>query len=379
MSWPTRSLAVFAVSGALAAAGLHGVGRPGGPGVGPTAFAQSRDTLRAEDLRCLTRRPTDCLEDPVPRDEPHGAVCATCHNLWDQGVPADAVRPCTGAGCHSSSSLLEGFHGTVRPQALADCLHCHRAHAFQVPLDGTECTACHRGGGAPVEWVDAGSTRLTGPAVFTHEDHRRVACGRCHGLGDQHGTLEVATLAECRSCHHRTLAQSACVSCHPEERLAGVRFMVTRSVDIRVGSLDRPLRLLPFDHGHHATVPCTQCHTQGGSLRAAAGADCSACHLRHHEPDSDCSLCHAPPAPGAHAASAHLGCGGAGCHDRAPEGIRDAPRTRSVCLSCHVDRADHKPGRTCPDCHRLPPPDAGRENRRTGNPGPSSTYFVASR
>lgn len=316
-----------------------------------------QDTLRHEDLRCLTRRPDDCLPAPVPQDEPHGAICATCHDMWSQDVPADVTRSCTEAGCHSGALALSTFHETVHPEALADCLHCHKAHDFRVPESGNECTVCHRGGGEPVEWVDASSSRpLTAPAPFTHNDHTPVACGRCHGAGDAHGTLAVASLNDCRSCHHQPPVANDCTRCHERSQLAGTVYRVTRSLNITIGSLDHPLRLLPFDHGKHPDIECTQCHTEGTTVPVADGADCSTCHLEHHAPTADCGTCHAEPAPGAHDAEAHMGCGGVGCHDPVPEGIEYAPRTRQLCLACHTDRADHKADRTCADCHKLPSP-----------------------
>jgi len=347
---------VFAALGVGAALLVTGGLRPGESRL-LAPQVQLRDSLRSEDLRCLTRRPGDCLDEPVSRDEPHGAICATCHNLWNQSVPASVTRSCTDVGCHSGATGLSTFHKTVHPEALADCVHCHAAHDFRVPESGEECTLCHKGGGTKVEWVDAASSHgLTGPALFTHADHGSVACGRCHGSRDQHGTLAVVSLEDCRSCHHQSSVSDACDACHAPGQLDGRRLMVTRSLDIRIGSLDRPLRLLPFDHGDHGSVTCTECHTQGSGLRAAAGADCSACHLLHHEPDADCSLCHEAPAPGAHGVTAHLGCGGTGCHVAAPAGIRGAPRTRALCLACHTDRVTHQPAKTCADCHRLPAP-----------------------
>ena len=316
---------------------------------------QARDTTPGEDLRCLTRRPGDCLDKPVPRDEPHGAICATCHNMWNPAVPANVTRSCTDAGCHSGGAGLSTFHKTVHPEALRDCLHCHKAHDFRVPDDGNECTACHTGGGRTVEWVDASSTHgLSAPVTFTHADHNPVDCVRCHGEGEGHGTLVVSTLEDCRSCHHRAPVANNCQRCHAGAALAGRVLRVTRSLEIRIGSLDRPLRLLPFDHANHLEVGCAQCHTQGTNLRAAAGADCSGCHLDHHDPDADCATCHETPARGAHDLNAHMGCAGVGCHDPVPPGIKDAPRTRNLCLACHTDMRDHKPDRTCTTCHRLP-------------------------
>lgn len=349
-----RTGLVLSLAGAVGVA-LAVAAAPGMAGPLRGAF-QVRDTIRNEDLRCLTRRPEDCLPTPVPRDEPHGAICATCHNLWDQTVPADVTKSCTAAGCHSGASPLSTFHRTVHPEALEDCVHCHQAHEFRVPESGDECAACHKGGGSLVEWVSpTPSHGLAAPySAFRHSDHSAVDCARCHGTQEEHGTLSVTSLEDCRSCHHRPPLSRDCTRCHTPESVSGVVLQVTRSLDIRIGSLDRPLRVIPFDHTFHVALGCGECHTQGSDLRAAVGANCSACHQRHHEPTANCSTCHQPPAAGAHTLDAHMGCTGVGCHDPAPEGIRAAPRTRELCLACHVDQKEHRPGRVCSDCHRLP-------------------------
>ena len=353
MSW--RKLRVAAILGLVGATGGGLTATAGLAGTG-SAASQQADTLRSDERRCLTRRPEDCLPAPVPADEPHGAVCATCHNLWDRSIPPNVTRSCTDAGCHAGATPLSIFHQTVHPDALSDCVHCHRAHEFRVPESGAECAACHRGGGSLVDWVSATPTHgLRAPAEFRHADHGTVECSRCHGIGRQHGTLEVTSLEDCRSCHHSAPLADDCTRCHEPAALSGVPLKVTRSLDIRIGSLDRPLRVLTFDHDYHLEVGCAECHTRGSDLRAAAGADCSSCHAQHHLPESDCSQCHQPPAPGAHTLDAHMGCSGAGCHASPPEGIRTAPRTRALCLACHTTLVDHEPGQVCADCHRLPP------------------------
>jgi len=318
---------------------------------------QQVDTLAWGERRCLKGRPQDCLEQPVPADEPHGAACATCHTLWPRSVPANEVRSCTAARCHSGAAALSVFHRTVRPEALSGCVHCHKAHEFRVPRNGDECGACHKGGGSLVEWVSTPVRTLVAPySVFTHSDHRKVDCSRCHGTQAQHGALVVISLEGCRNCHHRPPLSRNCTACHAPDSVGNVVVQVTKSLDIRIGSLDRPLRVIDFEHSHHIAVGCSECHTQGSDLRAAVGADCSGCHLKHHQPTSNCSLCHKPPAKGAHTERAHLGCSGEGCHSPVPDAIRMAPRTRELCLACHTDEKDHRPGRVCVDCHVLPEP-----------------------
>lgn len=352
-----RTLGTSLVAGLVGAVGLA-MALGAAPGMGGSSSAlQGRDTVPDEKLRCLASRPGYCLEEPVSRDEPHKGVCATCHNLWDRSVPANVTRSCTSAGCHSGAAALSPFHKTVHAEALSDCTHCHEAHDFRVPRNGDECAACHKEGGVAVEWADATwSHGLRAPSTFRHGDHGGVDCSRCHGTQDGHGTLSVVSIEDCRSCHHRPPVSNDCSRCHETASQTGHILNVTRSLNIRIGSLDRPLRIIPFDHGKHVGLACADCHTRGTDLRAAAGADCSGCHLEHHEAASTCSNCHKQPAPGAHGPEVHLGCTGAGCHDPVPEGVRMAPRTRNLCLACHADQQDHMAGKECSSCHVLPAP-----------------------
>ena len=345
--------AISALGGLVALAGPMEV--PGG--VPPAGAAPTGALQQAVDLKCLTRRPQDCLTEPVPADEPHGAVCATCHNLYDNRDDPRDVRSCSESGCHRDPWSLSPFHETLEPGMLEDCSHCHVAHTFRAPTDGRACSACHAGGGDKVAWAGGGLLQsLPYPEVpFVHENHTRVTCPTCHGVGFAHASLKVRTTDDCRSCHHRTPAPATCVECHEQGAVNALEIHVSRELAIDIGSVERPVRWIRFEHGKHTETPCAVCHTEGAAKAAGSGADCSTCHANHHEPTADCSACHARPADGAHDAQAHLGCGGTGCHN-APAGIQYAPRTRQLCLACHRDRVDHQVEKTCSDCHRLPAP-----------------------
>lgn len=327
----------------------------------PSAATLAQDTTRARelappgDLRCLTRRPEDCLDTPVPADEPHGAVCATCHSLWERGSATGTIRSCTEAECHARADTLSTFHRTVSTATLQDCTSCHTAHSFRVKERAEACSACHEAGGQPAAQADnPPAHRLPRSMAFEHGRHAAIECVACHASRSAHGTVKVAQLRDCRSCHHGSPAGDDCVQCHTQSEMDTLSFSVTRTLEIRIGSLDRPARELVFGHDRHAASACRTCHI-GANLEAAASTDCSSCHFAHHEATADCSACHEPPAEGAHDRSSHLGCGGTGCHDPVPPGIEWAPRARQLCLACHTDRLDHKPDRSCADCHVLPP------------------------
>jgi hypothetical protein len=195
-----------------------------------------------------------------------------------------------------------------------------------------------------------------GVPSFRHETHRQIDCRSCHQT-EEPERIEL-TLQDCRSCHHRDPASTDCELCHAPADARTVTRQLPRTLNIQLGSLDRPRRELPFRHSGHGEVGCQECHAQGLAL-SAAQVQCSGCHDAHHEPTLDCRACHEAPLPAAHDRQVHLGCGGSGCHVDAPDDIKMVPKTRELCLVCHDEMLYHKPGEACASCHRLPPPRTG--------------------
>lgn len=322
-------------------------------------LTQVPDTATVGDRRCLTRREEDCLEEPVPADEPHEAICATCHDLWDRRPAKETAISCSGAECHENPESLSDFHETVHAGTLENCIGCHDPHDAVIPEGSRDCAWCHDGGGARVEWAGGEHLRvISRELAFTHTNHPELNCQECHDTGARHGDVFVARVEDCRSCHHEDPVEADCQSCHAPAELRGRLFPVTRQLDIQVGTLDRPVRELPFDHGRHPDVACQECHTAAGGLRLqpSAEGDCSTCHAEHHTPESSCYSCHEPTKEGAHDVQTHLGCQDSGCHTDVPTGIASVPRTRSMCLACHTELVEHEPQENCADCHRLPKP-----------------------
>ena len=242
---------------------------------------------------------------------------------------------------------------------LQDCVRCHDPHDAAIPTSAS-CTVCHTGGVRYDEPRSYDRQPLPGrPAgldlTFRHAQHTGTECVACHGSETAHQSMRVTSLTDCRSCHHNQPVASDCVSCHSRSELATRTDRVERTLDIRIGSLDRPTRSLAFDHDTHEQLQCQSCHTGGLGLSASA-TSCTACHEAHHQPEASCISCHAAPAAGAHKADAHLTCAGAGCHEALPATLRPVPRTRTVCLACHQDRVDHEPNSVCSTCHVLPRP-----------------------
>ena len=192
---------------------------------------------------------------------------------------------------------------------------------------------------------------------FRHETHRAVECDACHSSVRGGEDSPQLSLTDCRSCHHAEPASTSCERCHAPADARVIALGMERTLDIQVGTIDRPTRTLPMRHSSHDGVRCQACHTAGPAL-SARDVECSSCHASHHRPITRCRDCHEPPAEWAHDKQVHLGCGGAGCHEAAPDDIQRVPRTRAFCLVCHSDMAYHKPDQACASCHVLPPPHA---------------------
>ncbi|MFW6191849.1 MAG: hypothetical protein ACOC83_00070 [Gemmatimonadota bacterium] len=78
-------------------------------------------------------------------EDPHGAVCGSCHDPHVQETVRAAFETCTGAGCHSDPAEESSFHRGIGEDVLASCGTCHEAHSWTA--SGEECLTCHTGGG----------------------------------------------------------------------------------------------------------------------------------------------------------------------------------------------------------------------------------------
>lgn len=188
-----------------------------------------------------------------------------------------------------------------------------------------ECTTCH---GRP-------------PG---HATHATVACTDCHGVPQDYATLPVRNREQCMSCHHDPNRGVSCDHCHGSAPRGALE--VQTSVRMSVWEGERP-RTLSFEHERHDSLACRTCHANPPSNDFTRG--CDSCHRQHHNPDASCGSCHAPDAVEHHDRSVHLGCGGSGCHQ--DPAVLALPPTRSLCLVCHADKADHEEGKVCIDCH----------------------------
>lgn len=186
------------------------------------------------------------------------------------------------------------------------------------------------------------------PTEFDHRRHERISCDRCHGTGEQHRTLLLRTADDCLACHHDDAARaSECTACHERSQLPEPG-TVRVSLELTVWR-DSRTRDLRFGHVLHASVECRDCH--GAPITLQMDRTCGSCHESHHTAAADCESCHVSPGPAVHDASAHLSCGGTGCH-----GARAAPAaaSRSLCIACHAAQRTHEPSGDCARCHQVP-------------------------
>jgi hypothetical protein len=357
----------------------------------------ARECLGCHEMRAK-------LADFDPARDPHRQTCGMCHNPHEQTRPADALKSCAAAGCHSDWRS-EPFHTGLRHKDVAQrCTLCHQPHAAAV--DASDCSGCHaevnrRSGGryhlpaafdttralqrsslnvAPEpEWKGKGDANppraapapqslLPDPAAaaaadtFSHDRHNQLACLTCHVTSRGHGGLTFQAPRGCQICHHQAPATSNCVTCHTPTELADPE---TTTVAVTVRDRAPRLRNVAFAHDAHAELGCTACHSAPVSLDPAAPVTtCTACHEDHHQARRDCAGCHSVDVRGAHpdTLNAHVAC--AACH-RETTVSRLVP-DRGLCLTCHATQREHYTEKQCTTCHFLTSPEAYQAHIRRG-------------
>jgi hypothetical protein len=366
----------------------------------------ARERLVPGEGNCLScHEMRRVIERFVPANDPHKGQCGACHNPHTQTTPGAAFKTCTNSGCHARSDTLTPFHRGTHVKALNDCGSCHQEHTWKVR--GRACLDCHQNifntptkpafrpprptstserqpiaRLALVAWrrtlsavlpsvlgaqepMQAPARRVVGAdtVTFSHATHRAVACTSCHSAtGPEHGTVMLRSVRDCQRCHHESTVRAlgggsgACLHCHRANTLPAR----PQTVPVRTSTSPTTLsRELPFSHETHAAATCAECHTTPVTL--AAATTCGSCHTTHHAPERECRACHAAYDPH-RGQQVHVGCGGSSCHtDRA---VLALGAKRNVCVACHVDQVNHKPGRDCGTCHRVhwtPTTGPGRE------------------
>jgi nitrate/TMAO reductase-like tetraheme cytochrome c subunit len=318
----------------------------------------------------------------LPEEDPHGGVCASCHNPHLHSTPQEAVQSCTNAGCHEDPGAETPFHQGLAHGVTDNCLACHSAHDFKA--QGRLCIDCHddifrdippdEGQVSSRDAAQSGpgfghptlpSERVTpllggigGPPLppaqeapqqqerFRHDQHQTVDCMTCHTWVEGQARLRISN---CASCHDGVSQPMVAEPPPPPEQEQEVR----------------------FSHGQHRNVECTNCHTGEGThgrLVVSGISDCRSCHHSTPSPVAEgCAGCHDA---GSHPAepyvvtrtmemsvgqlmardfsfdhSVHEGQDCGACHT---EGL-SLSAARVDCTGCHEEH--HAEGRSCRSCH----------------------------
>jgi len=317
----------------------------------------ARNALQPTQSDCLSCHAMRAIVE-MPPDDPHGGVCSSCHNPHEQTVPAQAVESCARAGCHTRPDTITAFHRGLAPRILQNCIACHPAHGFRAP--GTDCIACH--------------TNVADP-------------GNVSGMRSGGGGMRMRQPPD--------TAATASLQYPPAGRRPNPwRHVARAGPAVRLASTRRPdvppvhpaatvqqqgasqSRTVPFRHGDHRAVSCTECHSTAdshGSLKVVTPTDCRSCHhsARYAEGPRGCARCHAPDSiqtrpiertqvmqftngkrytralPFDHADHTSRAC--TECHT---EGI-NMSTANLECTQCHAEH--HEPNNDCTSCHVKPP------------------------
>jgi hypothetical protein len=282
-------------------------------------------------------------------ESPHGAAlkisCTICHS--SKGWQIDKA---TYSFDHNNTKLpLTGQHNTVSCKAChpklvftgakSNCIDCH-TDIHQSSL-GTDCSRCH----TPATWLVTNIIQLHQTTRFPLVGaHRTADCIQCHK--SENFTRIDVTGVNCLDCHRSNYLATTnpnhqqsgisedCIHCHSVAAFQWTGAGFNHSS-------------FPLQQGH-ATVKCSDCHSQG--IYTTASAVCSTCHQKdfiaaknpvHTAPvfSSNCQDCHSLSPGWKPAAFNHtkfpltLGHSLPTCTDCHKDGNYAA--TPIVCYSCH--------------------------------------------
>jgi hypothetical protein len=316
----------------------------------PSASAEAQALLDERTAGCAVcaRMARDVLPGQFFEDA-HEFACAVCHHPHVRRTEEEWRAVCSSPECHPRAWTETVFH-RLDPKVFVNCQNCHTPHIWKV--NGPDCASCHA---AFVESsIAIPVTQVAGVAQFSHATHDHLDCSRCHRSVERHAAMTLSDRSDCMECHHGPEARADCAVCHRPGSVA------PRALPVNVvlaTSTNPRTRSLSFSHDRHSSLPCSECHSGGGSR---VQVDCARCHEQHHHPEAQCSTCHETPGPGAHSLSVHetQTCSGSGCHR---EGLAFDPMSReqrNICAACHTEMLTHHPGRPCAQCHLLPAGEA---------------------
>lgn len=319
-----------------------------------------------------------CHQTPAFPD--HAAFtqsCEACHS--DAGwVPASqgnfdhAIFPLTGSHATAScSSCHQNGQLAHPPQACSAC-HAQDRPARHVGRFDGECSECHQ----PTQFAEL-KTPWMHTATFALEGaHAAAACTRCH-------TTTYSVDKACLGCHLADRPPNhygdTCETCHTSTDWNPTGETNHHSVDAAA---------LPLTGGH-ASVLCSQCHTNGfGPIPRA----CESCH-RNDTPlghaTAGCDTCHEaglwtsptrPPAGVIHPLrGGHVARTCVSCHGAYAGGRFATPAPNAACATCHNVPSGHiaTGGSACSGCHSINgwvPATGGHQGAVPTSPFPYNTW-----
>ncbi len=341
-----------------------------------------------------------------PAKDPHGGTCGMCHNPHENVKPADALKTCASAQCHSDWRKVDFHVGAAHRKVAETCETCHNVHSARV--DASDCVGCHeavkaaraKGGkrlAPPVPFDTAKAVRqqvsdavepwsphgkgdvpppeasppaaslqrpqAEGPVAavadsFEHAKHKKLACVNCHDVKSKVSKVTFVAPRGCFACHHQAPANDKCAQCHGPDEVKGLSHVERLVVKTTAPKAVTRTRDVTFRHEAHADAKCLDCHATPVMLGPTPKAKaCEGCHDQHHAAQVGCATCHnAQTNRDAHTRAAHVEC--TACHAR--ETVQRLQPDRKFCLSCHEATVDHYPAQECTQCHMLASPDAWR-------------------
>lgn len=320
------------------------------------------------DAKCAA-----CHKDKTASYKDTPRNCIACHKKDDdgskghKGLFGEKCESCHGANQWKPSNFnhdndtkyaLRGKHRT------ATCSSCHSSQLYRVKLS-QECHACHAKDDKHKESLgkDCASCHnernWKEPAKFDHDQssfpllgkHAKVECKSCHL-----SSMFKEASKDCFTCHkkddkHRGTLGEKCADCHGESDWRATK-----------GRFNHDQTKFVLRNAHAAaTVKCSACHKDLGSMRKTA-TECVSCHKKDDKHEGQlgqaCQQCHDDRswrvAKFDHAATRfaltgrHVPAPCKSCHLNAR--FKDAPRD---CFSCHQKEDKHKQkfGVQCESCH----------------------------
>jgi uncharacterized protein (TIGR03437 family) len=307
--------------------------------------------------------------------------CSACHVAGQTTKPDKAC-----ASCH-----VANYNATTNPNHAASgyptgCDACHTTTAFRpasvdhprqrFPLSGghatLQCAQCHKDGQLSGLNGTCSTCHLPQFNATTNPNHAAAGfpqtCDSCHTTAGWKGAANRHERFPLTGKH----TQTACLSCHADNRFAGTpavcsschlpRYEATTNPNHRANSYPLDCQLCHstsqfkgarFAHisfplnGRHSNAQCSQCHSNG--TYAGTSRDCSSCHTSAYTASANpnhaaagypttCQNCHTPagwrPASFAHTSFALTG-----------------RHTTVQCSQCHASGTYAGTSTACSSCH----------------------------